>query len=79
VEFSAIVGKMEDMKEKQIMTVKQVAEYLQMDEHTVYRLARQGILPSFKIAGQWRFKKDLIDRWIEEGSLKNIKDRSKKK
>lgn len=60
------------MEEIQILTVKQVAQYLQMDEHTVYRLARGGILPSFKIAGQWRFKKDVIDRWIEEGSLKNI-------
>ena len=43
-------------KEKEIMTVKQVAEYLQMDEHTVYKLARSGQIPSIKIAGQWRFK-----------------------
>jgi len=32
-----------------------VAEYLQMDEHTVYKLARSGQIPSIKIAGQWRF------------------------
>jgi len=43
------------MEEKEIMTVKQVAEYLQMDEHTVYKLARSGQIPSVKIAGQWRF------------------------
>lgn len=43
------------MNEKEIMTVKQVAEYLQMDEHTVYKLARSGQIPSLKIAGQWRF------------------------
>ncbi|MCL6494963.1 MAG: helix-turn-helix domain-containing protein [Ignavibacterium sp.] len=41
------------MEEKEIMTVKQVAEYLQMDEHTVYKLARSGQIPSLKIAGQW--------------------------
>uniref|UniRef100_A0A7C3YSZ9 DNA-binding protein n=1 Tax=candidate division WOR-3 bacterium TaxID=2052148 RepID=A0A7C3YSZ9_UNCW3 len=40
------------------MTVKQVAEYLQMDEHTVYKLARFGLTPSLKIAGQWRLGKD---------------------
>jgi excisionase family DNA binding protein len=51
------------MEEKEIMTVKQVAEYLQMDEHTVYKLARSGQIPSVKIAGQWRFKKDVIDKW----------------
>ncbi|HPO35362.1 MAG TPA: helix-turn-helix domain-containing protein, partial [Syntrophales bacterium] len=44
-------------KEKEIMTVKQVAEYLQMDEHTIYKLARSGQIPAIKIAGQWRFKK----------------------
>ena len=45
------------MKEKEIMTVKQVAEYLQIDERTIYKLARSGLIPSLKIAGQWRFKK----------------------
>ena len=60
------------MEEKEIMTVKQVAKYLQMDEHTIYKLARSSQIPSIKIAGQWRFKKDLIDRWIEENSFKNI-------
>ncbi|MDI6700989.1 MAG: helix-turn-helix domain-containing protein [bacterium] len=65
-------------KEKEIMTVKQVAEYLQMDEHTIYKLARSGKIPSLKIAGQWRFKKEVIDKWISEQSLervnKNLKD-----
>jgi excisionase family DNA binding protein len=60
------------MKEKEIMTVKQIAEYLQMDEHTVYKLARSGLIPSIKIAGQWRFKKDVIDKWISEESLQRV-------
>ena len=66
------------MEEKEIMIVKQVAEYLQMDEHTIYKLARSGQIPSIKIAGQWRFKKDLIDDWIKEGSLKNFNKPEKK-
>ncbi len=60
------------MNEKEIMTVKQVSEYLQMDEHTVYKLARKGLIPSLKIAGQWRFKKDVIDKWIIEQSLERV-------
>uniref|UniRef100_A0A7C4YRB6 DNA-binding protein n=1 Tax=candidate division WOR-3 bacterium TaxID=2052148 RepID=A0A7C4YRB6_UNCW3 len=71
------------MKEKEIMTVKQVAEYLQIDERTIYKLARSGLIPSLKIAGQWRFKKDVIDKWISEQSLErvtqNIKSSTKKK
>ncbi|MBC7361195.1 MAG: helix-turn-helix domain-containing protein [Candidatus Aminicenantes bacterium] len=74
---------MKKRKENEIMTVKQVAEYLQMDEHTIYKLARSGQIPSIKIAGQWRFKKDVIDKWISEESLErvtqNIKFSSTKK
>jgi excisionase family DNA binding protein len=61
------------MEEKEIMTVKQVSEYLQMDEHTVYKLARSGQIPSLKIAGQWRFKKEVIDKWISEKSLERTR------
>ncbi len=71
------------MNEKEIMTVKQISEYLQMDEHTVYKLARSGLIPSIKIAGQWRFKKEVIDKWVSEQSLErvtqNIKSSVKKK
>jgi len=60
------------MKEREILTVKQVAEYLQMNEHTIYRLARSGQIPSIKIVGQWRFKKEIIDKWITDESLERV-------
>ena len=60
-------------KEKEIMTVKQVAEYLQMDEHTIYKLARFGQIPSIKIAGEWRFKKEVIDKWIDSEAIGSIR------
>ncbi len=47
-----------------LWTVKEVAEYLRLDEHTVYRMARKGEIPAYKIAGQWRFKKDMIEKWL---------------
>jgi len=47
------------------MTVREVAGYLNVDEKTIYRLAKRGELPGFKVAGTWRFKKDDIDYWIE--------------
>jgi len=60
------------MKKREILTVKQVAEYLQMNEHTIYRLARSGQIPSIKIVGQWRFKKEIIDKWIRDESLERV-------
>lgn len=61
------------MKKGEILTVKQIAQYLQMDEHTVYRLARSGEIPSIKISGQWRFMKELIDKWIMKTSMERTK------
>lgn len=47
------------------LTVREVANLLNVDEKTVYRLARRGELPGFKVAGAWRFKAGDIDAWIE--------------
>lgn len=54
------------MGSEEILTVKEMAKYLKYDEHTIYRLARKGDLPGFKIAGEWRFRKAAIEKWIEE-------------
>lgn len=51
-----------------IMTMKEVAEYLKINEKTAYRLASEGKLPGFKVGGSWRFKKSDIEIWIEEQS-----------
>ena len=65
---------MTDKKEK-LMTVKEVAEYLQLDEHTIYRMARKGEIPAYKVAGQWRFKRKLIEQWLEKHATKNQRER----
>jgi len=46
------------------MTVQDVAEYLNVDPKTVYRMVNRGDLPGFKVGGSWRFKKEDIDTWI---------------
>jgi excisionase family DNA binding protein len=51
------------------LTVREVAGYLNVDEKTIYRLAKRGDLPGFKVAGIWRFKKGDIDQWIEQQKL----------
>ncbi|MFC1807289.1 helix-turn-helix domain-containing protein [Candidatus Omnitrophota bacterium] len=51
--------------EHQIMTPKSTAKYLGLHLITVYRLIKNGELPGFKIGGQWRLKKDVLDEWID--------------
>ncbi len=50
----------------QIMTLKEVAEYLKLTEKTAYRLAAEKKLPGFKVGGSWRFKTVDLEAWIEE-------------
>jgi len=58
-----------------LMDIAQVAKYLQMNKMTVYKLARQGKIPAFKVASEWRFRKDLIDAWL----MNQIKDNTELK
>lgn len=51
---------------EQILTIKEVADFLKLTEKTAYRLAAEGKLPGFKVGGGWRFKQSDIDAWIEE-------------
>ncbi len=46
-------------------TVEELAKYLKLHTFTVRRLAREGKIPSFKAGGQWRFRKDEINRWTK--------------
>ncbi|WP_277588490.1 methylation-associated defense system helix-turn-helix domain-containing protein MAD1 [Pseudomonas chlororaphis] len=50
---------------EEIMTLKEVAEYLKLAEKTAYRLAAEGKIPGFKVGGSWRFKKEAIESWID--------------
>ncbi len=47
-----------------IMTIREVAEYLKLNEKTTYRLVSKGQIPGFKIGGARRFRKSDIDSWI---------------
>lgn len=49
-----------------IMTVHHVARYLRLSEAKIYRMARTGGLPAFRIGRTWRFNKGSIDDWIRE-------------
>ncbi len=50
------------------MTVRQLAQYLQINEKKVYALAADGMLPGTKAAGKWLFPRELVDRWLLETS-----------
>ena len=52
-------------EEKEVMTAEELAEYLSFSKNWVYRKAEAGEIPGVKLANRWRFKKSVIDRWLE--------------
>jgi len=51
---------------KEILTTKEVAEYLNIHPLTVNRYAREGKIPAFKIGTDWRFHKKYLEQWIKQ-------------
>ena len=47
------------------MTAKEAAEYLKLAERTLVRLAHEGKIPGVKIGGQWRFRRALLDEYLD--------------
>ena len=50
------------------MNVKQVAEYLHLNEKKVYALVNEGEIPATKVTGKWMFPRELVDRWMLDSS-----------
>lgn len=50
------------------MTVKEVAEYLHLNEKKIYALIKEGGIPATKTAGKWLFPRQLVDEWLLESS-----------
>jgi excisionase family DNA binding protein len=61
----AIVSTVDEVVEHPL-TPEDVAGLLQIDRETVYRMARRGDLPAFKVSSRWRFLPSRLQRWMEE-------------
>jgi excisionase family DNA binding protein len=51
------------------MTVRQLAGYLNLNDRTVLKLVSEGELPGVKIGNQWRFRKAMLDTWLDDQML----------
>ena len=57
-----------------LQTPEQLARYLNVNRITVYRLVTGKKMPAFKVGNQWRFKKEMVDAWLQARSqLRNKK------
>jgi len=55
-----------EMLSNELMTIEEVAEYLRMKPQTIYRWAQDKRIPAAKLGKEWRFRRRIIDAWLDE-------------
>ncbi|MBP9855262.1 MAG: helix-turn-helix domain-containing protein [Candidatus Omnitrophica bacterium] len=60
------------MLNQEIMTIEEVADYLRVKKRTIYEWLKKGKIPAIKTVGQWRFKKEKIDAWLDNQQLERV-------
>ena len=62
-----------DEESGDVLTIDELAEYLKISRSTLYKLAQEGRVPCRKVGRHWRFRKQAIDRWLEQGGTDDAK------
>lgn len=60
---------MPEPSKDRLMTAKELAAYLKLNERTVLKLAAEGPLPAVKVGSQWRFRRAMVDAWLDDQML----------
>ena len=55
-------------RQKEVMTLREASHYLGISPESLYKYLNADRIPAFKLGNRWRFKKDLLDRWMEQKS-----------
>ena len=58
-----------DDMNSEIMTIEEVAAFLRLKPQTIYRWAQEKRIPAAKLGKEWRFRRSVIDRWLDEQML----------
>ena len=53
----------------EILTLEEVAHYLRLKPQTIYKWAQERRIPAVKLGKEWRFRKSILDRWLDEQML----------
>src|SRR5436190_22380595 len=64
---------------REVMNIRQASQYLGVSPDTLYKYVSEERIPAFKLGNRWRFKKTLLDAWMEQQSPAETNGNSKKK
>jgi len=58
-----------DPPDHEILTLEEVADYLRLKPQTIYKWAQERRIPAVKLGKEWRFRRSVLDRWLDEQML----------
>lgn len=64
---------------REVMNVKEASDYLGISPDTLYRYVYDEKVPAFRLGNRWKFKKTILDRWIESKISGNTHQRRRAK
>lgn len=50
---------------REVMNIREASDYLGISRDTLYRYVYTDRIPAFKLGNRWKFKKGILDKWIE--------------
>ncbi len=62
-------GPARDPGDHEILTLEEVAHYLRLKPQTIYKWAQEKRIPAAKLGKEWRFRRSVIDRWLDSQML----------
>jgi excisionase family DNA binding protein len=60
---------------KEVMNVREASQYLGISPDTLYKYVSLDRIPAFKLGNRWRFKKTVLDEWMEIKSKNGLKEK----
>jgi excisionase family DNA binding protein len=63
---------------REVMNIRQASQYLGVSPDTLYKYVSEERIPAFKLGNRWKFKKSLLDSWMESQSLNSSVSRPRK-
>ncbi len=63
---------------REVMDMRAASQYLGVSRETLYKYVYEDRIPAFKLGNRWRFKKTILDRWMERQSTRH-EERTRRK
>jgi excisionase family DNA binding protein len=63
---------------REVMNIRQASQYLGISPDALYKYVSEETIPAFKLGKRWKFKKSILDSWMESQSFGNESSRPRR-